>query len=261
MIIKKTRRQPREPLSPRRNKLLQEAVNSIVKRGATRKNRIRRTGGPNQCQCLASCPFPSLPGKAFCKNHIRICHSGAPLTEFEPDYLPKLWNKNKSVRTSHNCFIYAFNIQDPRQLDECQDTDKDCDAPFHQPGLPSGYGRFRKRDPKTCPNMISRIKGDNPSIKISEFGDKCPSGYSKIATIVDENEDFHFLRQDSNRFWSHKPGGRSVINTDSGGHLIWNPELAEYNWALYDKDSNLNYDIFCGYLCVPRNRPLYVRAS
>ena len=108
--------------------------------------------------------------------------------------------------------------------------------------------------------MMARIKGDNKSITDSKFESVCPYGSSHIAVIVDENEDFHFLRQDSNRFWSHKPGGLPVINKDAGGHLIWNPELADYNWKSYDPNSELNYDIFCGYMCVPRNRPLYVRS-
>jgi hypothetical protein len=259
MNIQKTRRVHRS-----KDKLLQNAVDAFRKYKRlpkTRKSRIHKTGKPNQCQCVATCKLPSLPGKPFCEVHNHICHNGSPLTGFEPDFLPRLWNKIKSILTSHNCFIYALNIQDPRQLDNCQNDNENCDAPFHQPGLPSGYGRFRKRDPKTCPNMITRIRGDNPSIKPSEFQEKCPHGYSKIATIVDENEDFHFLREDSNRFWSHKPGGRPVINTDAGGHLIWNPELADYNWKLYDNTSELNYDIFCGYLCVPRNRPLHVRSE
>jgi hypothetical protein len=154
-----------------------------------------------------------------------------------------------------------MNIQDPRQLEECEDPDENCDAPFHQPGFASGYEKFRKRDKKTCPNMIMRMQGDNPSIRMTTFEEKCPARTSKIAVIVDENEDFHFLRQDSNRFWSQKPGGRRVINTDAGKHVIWNPQLADSNWSLYDTDTDLNYDIFCGYLCIPRDKPLFIKSG
>jgi hypothetical protein len=192
---------------------------------------------------------------------MRYCPAGSPLSGAEPDYDPGLWNDRTDIRTSHNCFSYAMNIQDPRQLEDCEDPNESCDAPFHQPGFVSGFSRFGSRDPKTCPNMIIRMQGDNPSVKRTTFEEKCPAGTSKIAIIVDENEDFHFLRQDSNMFWSHKPGGRHVINHDAGKHLIWNPELADYNWARSDPTTTLNYDVFCGYMCVPRNRPLYIKAG
>jgi hypothetical protein len=152
-----------------------------------------------------------------------------------------------------------MNIMNPKKLEGCEDPDENCDNAFDQPGLFSGHGKFKKRDKKTCPNMRIRIRGDNPSITNSTFEEKCPPRTSKIAVIVDENEDFHFLRQDSNRFWSQKPGGRRVINKDAGGHVIWNPQLCESDWKRYDPESDLNYDIFCGYMCVPRDRPLYIQ--
>lgn len=189
---------------------------------------------------------------------MRYCPAGSPLTTFEPIYNPRLWNDRADIRTTHNCYSYAMNVQDPRQVENCPNPNESCDTPFHQPGLSSGHKRHGSRDPKTCPNMFARIQGDNPSVEMTSFEGACPHGSSKIAMIVDENEDFHFLRQDSNRFWSHKPGGRPVINKDARDHLIWNPELANYNYTAVEPDAQLNYDIFCGYMCVPRTRPLYI---
>ena len=105
-----------------------------------------------------------------------------------------------------------------------------------------------------------RIFGDNRDVLRAEFTDKCPVNYSKIALIVDQSDDYHFLRQDSNRYWSHKPGGNLVTNVDAYGHRIWDPKLANYNYVDAENDSSLNYDIFCSYFCVPRNRPLYLKA-
>ena len=107
--------------------------------------------------------------------------------------------------------------------------------------------------------MIARIFGDNPSFVLSDFTSQCPTGTSKIAVIIDENEDYHFLRQDSNRYWSHKPGAQRVINRDAYGHRIWDPKLANYNYV-GSKKGKLNYDIFCSYVCMPRNVPLFASA-
>lgn len=180
-----------------------------------------------------------------------------PLTGWEPDFDPGLWNTRKSVRETHNCFSYAMNVHDPKQIALCEGK-PDCTANFHQPGGAAGYGGFSD-DPKTCDNLRARIFGDNPAVRPTTFEAQCPAGSSKIALIVDESEDYHFLRQDANGYWSHKPGARSVRAVDAKGHRIWNPQLANYNYA--DDEGVLNYDIFCNFLCVPRNRPLYLRPA
>ena len=81
-----------------------------------------------------------------------------------------------------------------------------------------------------------------------------------IKIVYAENEDYHFLRQDSNKFWSHKPGARKVTNLDASKKLIYDPALADYN---YKKNANgyLNYDTFCSYMCVPRITPVRVKTG
>lgn len=113
--------------------------------------------------------------------------------------------------------------------------------------------------PKTCPNMIARILGDNPNIAMATFPVKCPKGTSKIALVVDESDDYHFLRQDTTGYWSQKSGARPVTNLDASKHKIWNPQLSDLNFS--NHEGVLNYDIFCGYMCVPRDRPLYMRVG
>ncbi len=221
---------------------------------------------PGRCQCLSSCPHQALEGEAFCAEHMKFCPRRAPLSGSEPAYNPDLWNKEKSVRLTHNCFSYSFNILDPRQIQSCQ-KDPQCDVPFHQPGSVSGWPRFTDKDPKTCPNMIARLLGDNPSLIPSAFELKCPRGTSKIALIVDEDEDYHFLRQDAPTkedhgigYFSQKSGAMPVTNKDARGHRIFDVQLANHNFSRGEKDP-LNYDRFCGYFCVPRNRPLHVKVG
>ena len=74
----------------------------------------------------------------------------------------------------------------------------------------------------------------------------------KIAVIVDAKQDYHFLRLDNNHYWSHKPGATDVTNVDATGRLIWDPQLAVFNYP----DSNLNYENFCGYLCIPASHEI-----
>ena len=203
-----------------------------------------------RCQCLSECKYHSQPKSAFCENHKDKCPRISPLSGCEPNYDSKLWNGRREHVDTHNCFMYALNILDPKQIYRCL-TSKDCNLPFHQPGLVAGFLGFDAKRPKTCPEMIARILGDNPSIKQSEFDERCPSGTSKIALIVDEDQDYHFLRQDSDGWWSQKGGAKPVTKLDAGGHPIWDPELADNNWT--NEHGVLNYDIFCGHLCVPRN--------
>ena len=218
-----------------------------------------QTGLPNQCNCTIECNRKSLPGEAFCKFHIDKCKIGSPITGVEPDWHPTIWNKIKSFLKTHNCYSYAMNVRDPKQIAKCKNK-KVCSAPYHQPGEASGYQPFTNNLPKTCPNMTMRIFGDNHDVLRVNFTDRCPNNYSKIALIVDQSDDYHFLRQDSNGYWSHTPGGSMVTNLDDYDHKIWNPKLANYNYKSLDDGSSLNYDIFCSYFCVPRNRPLYLKA-
>lgn len=238
----------------------------LQSRRVTRRAKPRRkqgllfheTGEPHQCQCSIGCNQPALKGQPYCNTH-KACETQSPLSGAEPDFDPALWNKRKAFRETHNCFSYAMNVFDPKQVARCKGK-RDCRAPFHQPGAAAGYDGFSDEVPKTCPNMLARIFGDNPSVEMSDFETRCAPGASKIALIIDESDDYHFLRQDSNGYWSHKPGARQVTNVDAYGHLIKNPRLANYDYAR-NGDGTLNYNVFCSYMCVPRNRPLYLRVG
>lgn len=238
----------------------------MIRRGYSKRKRMRNkgrntrkitnTGTKGRCQCLHACKDMALPGTHFCKEHMKKCSRISPLSGFEPNYEPKRWNTTRALRETHNCFSYSMNINDPAQIKLCMDNSEECEAPFHQPGSPSGYNRFTSKKLKTCPNMIARILGDNPDIRMTTFETRCPVNTSKIALVVDPKEDYHFLRQDSNMLWSQKAGARPVKNVDAANHTIWDPQLSYLNYS--SRDSSLNYSIFCGYLCVPRIKKLYL---
>lgn len=218
-----------------------------------------KTGAKGQCQCIRGCPNKSMPDKPFCEVHIDKCPRSSPLSGYEPHYEPKRWNTKRALRETHNCFSYAMNINDPKQVEKCLDDSEDCEAPFHQPGSSAGYEQFSSKKLKTCPNMVARILGDNPDIRMTTFESRCPANYSKIALVVDPEEDYHFLRQDSNMLWSHKAGARPVTNVDAAKQMIWDPQLAHLK---YDTgDSILNYSVFCSYMCVPRTKKLFLHTG
>jgi len=227
---------------------------------------------PSRCQCVKSCPNKCIEGEAFCKEH-QFCKRRAPLNGYEPPYEPSRWNKKKEVRLTHNCFSYAFNIIDKKQIDACF-KNPNCFTAFHQPGSISGFNKFNDTDPKTCPNMIGRMFGDNPKDIIPcPFERVCPAGMSKIALVVDQDQDYHYLRQDKPTdeelklhpnnpigYFSQKGGSLPVTNKDALGNKIFDVALAYHNFTI-KKKNNLNYDILCGYFCVSRDRPLFIKVG
>jgi hypothetical protein len=206
-----------------------------------------------RCQCDPTCKHRPKKSKTFCVQHTRKknrCARKSPLSGYEPHYDPDFFNKPGAVnlRESHNCYAYAIGHVDPSAK---------RDSSFIQPGYAAGYSRFGNRPPgasseHTCADIASRLKGDMPSIigPVS-FTDRCPPKTSKIALVVDPSADYHYYRQDSNGWWSHKPGGTPVTNLDAAGARIWDPALAARNYG--DKKSPLNYRAMCGYFCVHRD--------
>jgi hypothetical protein len=104
------------------------------------------------------------------------------------------------------------------------------------------------------------MRYDVPEIRRSTFRNKCPAGKSKIALVAHPGEDYHFYREDRDRagdpdsLWSHKDGANPVKRYDARGDPIFNPKHASRDYR--PKGSYLNYSEFCGFYCVPRNKPI-----
>ena len=88
------------------------------------------------CQCVG-CPRGAAEESPFCPKHTRDgCPAGSPLSGYEPPYEPELWNVDKAIQYSHNCFAYATNYIDWQKVETCRTTEG-CNANgwwSHKPG-------------------------------------------------------------------------------------------------------------------------------
>lgn len=200
------------------------------------------------CQCDSKCRLPPLEGSPFCSKHQK-CSKISPLSGYEPKYNPSKYNKTRKIRESHNCMAYAFDYIELPNKDLCDESK--CNVPFHQPGYASGYPKWDKVRTKRCPELVARLRGDIPELIIPvTFEQKCPKNFSKKAVIkTPNNKDYHFVREDNNGNWSHKPGGTEATNLDASDRPIVRPDLAD--WDYTKKGSDLNYAKFCAYMCAP----------
>jgi len=209
-----------------------------------------------RCQCDASCKEPPLKGKPFCAQHIKSCSNRPPLSGSEHAFKPAKYNSKFEIQDSHNCFAYAMGVREHMSPKDC--NKKSCDIPFHQPGRKSGFPKWKRIRGKRCPDLLARLKGDIPTIQRTTFTQRCSKGTYKVAAVIDPKNDYHFYRQDSDGLWSHKPGGTRVSRRDASNRLIYNPELCDRD---YSKSANMNYDRFCGYMCVPRKTRKFKRGG
>ena len=214
------------------------------------------------CQCNDSntqtpCSNEPLNGSLFCDQH-QNC-SGSPRSGSEPKFAPDLYNKDPTIYKVHNCYAYGADIIDKDSIELCR-KHGECRRFFHQPGALHGdRNALNATERRTCKMVEYLQKADNPRIHKSSFHAQCPRGTSKIALVVDPGEDYHYYRQDADGMWSHKDGSNKVKRYDALKRPIFNPELAsrDYQW----QNSDLNYEDFCGFYCVPRDRSVRLGRS
>jgi len=208
------------------------------------------------CQCYdeqtgKGCTRVPLEGSLFCAQH-QNC-PGSPLSGSEPIRDAKYYNK-PYVRKSHNCYSYAMFVHDPMGEQLCKKYGN-CRDEFHQPGAKTGHrNALNKEERRSCKVVENLMMGDIPEVTKSTFQARCPTGMSKVGAVVHKGVDYHWYRQDRDGYWSHKDGSNKVKTFDALKRLIFNPELAsrDYRW----QGSDLNYEDFCGFYCVPRDRPI-----
>lgn len=214
------------------------------------------------CQC-PGCPNGAEKGRAFCHTHeTKGCSIKSPESDWEPEYDPNVYNEDKAVRHSHNCYSYAMGVYNKKKIEECRNQNK---CPFDSPGNKGGLPRLNSDNRKMCGEIVSRTMADiGEGAYLTDYTSKCRPGTSKVFVIVDEKNDFHYGRQDKlkpgdkhkNR-WSHKSGARLAKDYDATGAPIYAPHLANWNFKKeYPQDTELNYQDFCSYMCVPRDREI-----
>ena len=213
-----------------------------------------------RCQCPKNadeepCRTPVVKGTVFCEKH-QNCK--APSLSNELPYKPELYDP-KEIQLSHNCLAYALRILNPLAIESCRKSKKNCRDKFKQPGDVSGDRDGLSKDSRLkCPVVERMLLKDYPTIRKSTFYTPCPRGYRKIAGVVDKGNDHHWYARHGGEadgkakrgYWSHKSGELPVTLLDAQGQPIFNPRQASRNYTK-KRNSNLNYEDFCGFYCVP----------
>ena len=154
----------------------------------------------------------------------------SPLSGSELNYAPRVWNKSNIVN-NHNCYSYAMGKVIKNLPDKAQ------------PGYASGFNYLNYNN-MTCLNIKKRLLKDNPGSYTEKFENRCLPGFYKVFLALDIGNDYHWWRQDSNKYWSHKPGSTNISNLDGSKLKIQDPLKSNRNF------SNRNYDKPCFYACV-----------
>ena len=155
----------------------------------------------------------------------------SPLSGSELEYNPKLWNNNNNIKTTHNCYTYALGKIVPGLESKAQ------------PGYASGYEHIEDKD-YDCKTFRERMKKDSPGSYLETFDNQCLPGFYKIFLALDPQNDYHWWRQNKDKYWSHKPGSTNVTDVDADKNPIKNPLKANRNYG------SLNYYKPCFFACV-----------
>ena len=155
----------------------------------------------------------------------------SPTSGSELPYDPKKWNDKYNIKSTHNCYTYALGRLVP-ELDSKA-----------QPGYASGYDHIDDDD-YDCKTFFKRLQKDVPTSYVEKFDKPCLKGFYKIFLALDPKNDYHWWRQNKDKYWSHKPGSTNVVDVDASGQKISNPLTANRK---YD---SLNYYKPCFFACV-----------
>ena len=155
----------------------------------------------------------------------------------EYSYNPTYWNDEANVYRS-NCYGYALNLI-------ATNTSDPYAGWLFQPGYKAGeeYTSFTKTA------IIDAVEADmevfGRTIRSSTYSEAPGSNEYKIALVIASN-DYHWYRQDSSGYWSHKPGLTDITNKDASGNLITDPRTCDRDYSYAD------YSTWGGYYIISR---------
>lgn len=176
-----------------------------------------------------------------------------PLSGYELQYNSALWDE--LIEPVCNCYSYMLNNQVYPGTNDMWF--------FQQPGYySSNYGSIN-----TAMGIFAAVLADDMNFKGSSStklfrsigeNETCPAGMYKVALFMTETGSYHWLRQDSDGYWSHKNGKDPVTRDDFSGFRIINPKYANlgtYNfvgfYAVSPWNTMFNYvpntTIYCHY--------------
>lgn len=150
-------------------------------------------------------------------------------------------NNNTNDEYNQNCYAYA--ISHPKTKNKLQ------------PGEIAGLKKLKKKN-YSCQKLINRVLLDNAGkIYIENYG-SCMPNYRKIALFLDKDgkkRDYHFYRQEENRYWTHKRGDLEISSRDDSGNLIISPLHIDRDYRKNNKEeSGNNYKDFCAAFCIKK---------
>lgn len=158
----------------------------------------------------------------------------SPLSGSEPNFEPSKWNDRSNIKYTHNCYAYVLNRILQQRIGK------------PQPGYFSNFPPLSIND-YHCQEFYKRLKKDMPSMYLVKFDERCKKGFYKGFIVLDDkasDQDYHFYRQDSSGYWSHKPGRTEAIDFDASDQKIINPEKANRKYKSY------NYSKPCFFFCL-----------
>lgn len=165
-----------------------------------------------------------------------------PMSGSEPDYEPDKWNNNDADRKNHNCYAYVldnFIAGRPKRP---------------QPGHRNIHEKVFTAQNFTREEIARRAISDNPVIYCADPNVACQKGYYKGVLVIDRFNNYHWLRQDSDGYWSHKPGQLPVTRLDADNQLIKHPGKANLFYHGQTKEDSLLYTDVGPYFCIPSKK-------
>jgi hypothetical protein len=147
-----------------------------------------------------------------------------------------IWDDSDAVQTN-NCYAYAFrNLAYNRKGKP-------------QPGFLSGNLPPLSKHEYTCENFRKRILADHKDaeymgMEMPDCQKDCRFGVYLALDNKGEDRDYHLYRQNSDGYWSHKPGALDVHHVDSNNEIISDPSKSARKSGKYD------YSTSCGFFCV-----------
>jgi hypothetical protein len=160
-----------------------------------------------------------------------------------PRYEPGRWNDRSKIQESTNCYAYACNDPmgharydkpQPGQLGGRSVTQAE-ESVVRWAVMRDDLTRNRAQLSRLVP--LVRLRGE----AVPDHVVNVP-GYYLIALITAPDADYHWVRQDDNGMWSHKPGHGSVTDLDFYGKPIFDPRDATFAVPVAeDQFGNLMY--------------------
>jgi hypothetical protein len=140
-----------------------------------------------------------------------------------------------SQQQHNNCYNYANDIVNNN---------------FAQPGRGSGVCSKTSRPcvPNTCEDVRKGAESDNLVWMGTDLPTELPNAGHYVSLHIWPDSNFHWLRMDADKMWSHKPGSNPVRNVDNNGKTIDDPAKADVSpWTNH-----------CGYmLATPSKVTIY----